>query len=43
MIKKTKSIRILFMITLILFGSFIDVSTIRAEAGTRKGSIQIIY
>lgn len=31
------------MVTLILFGSFIDVSTIHAEAGTRKGSIQIIY
>ncbi len=43
MIKKIKSICILFMVTLILFGSFIDVSTIHAEAGTRKGSIQIIY
>ena len=43
MIKKIKRIRILFLITLILFGSFIDVSTIHAEAGTRKGSIQIIY
>ena len=31
------------MVTLILFGSFIDVSTIHAEAVTRKGSIQIIY
>ena len=38
MIKKIKRIRILFLITLILFGSFIH-----AEAGTRKGSIQIIY
>ena len=43
MIKKIKSICTLFMVTLILFGSFIDVSTIHAEAGTRKGSIQIIY
>ena len=43
MIKKIKSIPILFMITLILFSSFIDISTIHAEAGTRKGSIQIIY
>lgn len=43
MIKKIKSICILFMVTLILFGSFIDVSTIHAEAVTRKGSIQIIY
>ena len=43
MIKKIKSIPILFMITLILFSSFIDISTIHVEAGTRKGSIQIIY
>lgn len=43
MIKKIKSVRLLLMIILILFSSFIDVSTVHAEDGTRKGSIQIIY
>ena len=28
---------------LFLIGSFIDISTIHAEAGSRTGSIQIIY
>ena len=41
--KKIRSIHIILFVMLFLVGSFIDISTIRAEAGSRTGSIQIIY
>ncbi|WP_270608910.1 hypothetical protein [Coprococcus sp. LG100-32] len=40
--KKIRSIHIILFVTFFLVGSFIDISTIRAEAGSRTGSIQII-
>lgn len=43
MIRKIKNIHIILIVTFLLVGSFIEVSTIHAEAGTGKGSIQIIY
>ena len=43
MIRKIKNIYIILIVTFLLVGSFIEVSTIHAEAGTGKGSIQIIY
>mgnify|MGYP003273389831 FL=1 len=41
--KKIRSIHIILFVMLFLVGSFIDISTIHAEAGSRTGSIQIIY
>ena len=41
--KKIRSIHIIFFVMLFLVGSFIDILTIHAEAGSRTGSIQIIY
>ena len=41
--KKIRSIHIILFVLLFLVGSFIDISTIHAEAGSRTGSIQIIY
>ena len=41
--KKIRSIHIILFVTFFLVGSFIDISTIHAEAGSRTGSIQIIY
>ena len=41
--KKIRSIHIILFVTFFLVDSFIDISTIRAEAGSRTGSIQIIY
>ena len=42
--KKIRSIHIIFIrFAFFLVGSFIDISTIHAEAGSRTGSIQIIY
>ena len=41
--KKIRSIHIILFVMLFLIGSFIDISTIHAEAGSRTGSIQIIY
>ena len=43
MIRKIKNIHIILIVTFLLVGSFIEVSTIHAEAGTGKESIQIIY
>lgn len=40
--KKIRSIHIILFVMLFLVGSFIDISTIHAEAGSRIGSIQII-
>ena len=41
--KKIRSIHIILFVMLFLVGNFIDISTIHAEAGSRTGSIQIIY
>ena len=41
--KKIRSIHIILFVMLFLVGSFIDISTIHAEVGSRTGSIQIIY
>ena len=41
--KKIRSIHIILFVMLFLVGSFINISTIHAEAGSRTGSIQIIY
>ncbi len=41
--KKIRSIHIILFVMLFLVGGFIDISTIHAEAGSRTGSIQIIY
>ena len=41
--KKIRSIHIILFVMLFLVGNFIDISTIHAEAGSRIGSIQIIY
>ena len=41
--KKIRSIHIILFVMLFLVGSFIDISTIHAEAGSRTGSVQIIY
>ena len=35
--KKIRSIHIILFVTFFLVGSFIDISTIRAEAGSRTG------
>lgn len=43
MIRKIKNIHVILIVTFLLVSSFIEVSTIHVEAGTRKGSIQIIY
>ena len=41
--KKIRSIHIILFVMLFLVGSFIDISAIHAEAGSRTESIQIIY
>lgn len=41
--KKIRSIHIILFVMLFLVGSFIDISTIHAEAGSRTGNVQIIY
>ena len=41
--KKIRSIHIIIFIMLFLVASFTDISTIHAEAGSRTGSIRIIY
>ena len=40
---RIRSIHIILFVMLFLVGSFINISTIHAEAGSRTGSIQIIY
>ena len=41
--KKIRTIKIILSVLLFLVSSFINISTIHAEAGSRTGRIQIIY